>query len=70
MARPCKDHYWYKAGYESALSIAAAVWSLIPGSTCEYLSRVMATLAYPKSSCTSFGWGPLPSSKVTQVCLR
>jgi hypothetical protein len=46
-----------------------AVWSPIPGSTCEYVSRVMEIVACPRSSCTSLGCVPLLNSSVAAVCL-
>ena len=58
------------AVYPRASPIASASPSSIPGSTCEYVSRVMEMVAWPKSTCTSFAWTPLLRRIVAHVCRR
>lgn len=54
----------------SASSIANAAASPRPGITWLQVSSVMETFACPSISETIFGWTPLVSSSVAQVCLR
>jgi hypothetical protein len=59
------------SGYRtSAASVALAVASLMDGTQWELVSRVMLTVAWPRSSCTSFGSTPRASKSAAVVCHR
>jgi len=40
------------------------------GKKCEYVSSVMAMVAWPSNSCKSLGWVPCESKRVAHVCRR
>ena len=54
----------------STLSMAATAMSCMSGKTCEYRSRVMATLACPSISETTLAGTPFSNNRVTAVCRR
>ena len=54
----------------NAWSTRHAASSCIPGRTCEYRSKVIATVACPSRSCAIFGWMPLAKNCVAWLCRR